>query len=105
MANQEGVDIIIKATDQYTSTINKIDASTKIFGKTVEGTQKQISALEKYMITLVANGLDPADKKIVQLKADYDKQLLKRLQTVLVTQLAEVQIILKNQTKTGQPYH
>ena len=73
MANQEGVDIIIKATDQYTSTINKIDASTKIFGKTVEGTQKQISALEKYMVTLVANGLDPADKKIVQLKADYDK--------------------------------
>lgn len=73
MANQEGVDIIIKATDQYTSTINKIDASTKIFGKTVEGTQKQISALEKYMVTLVANGLDPADKKIVQLKSDYDR--------------------------------
>jgi hypothetical protein len=73
MANQEGVDIIIKATDQYTATMNKIDASTKIFGKTTENTQKQIAALEKYMITLVSNGLDPADKKIVQLKSDYDK--------------------------------
>ena len=73
MANQEGIDIIIKAQDQYTATINKIDASTKIFGKTTENTQKQVAALEKYMITLVANGLDPADKKILQLKADYDK--------------------------------
>ena len=73
MANQEGVDIIIKATDQYTATINKIAASNKLFGKSVEGTQKQISALEKYMVTLVANGIDPADKKIVQLKNDYDK--------------------------------
>jgi hypothetical protein len=73
MANQEGIDIIIKAQDQYTATINKIDASTKIFGKTTENTQKQIAALEKYMITLVSNGLDPADKKILQLKADYDK--------------------------------
>jgi hypothetical protein len=73
MANQEGIDIIIKAQDQYTATINKIDASTKIFGKTTENTQKQVAALEKYMITLVSNGLDPADKKILQLKADYDK--------------------------------
>lgn len=73
MANQEGVDIIIKATDQYTATINKIAASNKLFGQSVEGTQKQISALEKYMVTLVANGIDPADKKIVQLKNDYDK--------------------------------
>ena len=73
MANQEGIDIIIKAQDQYTATINKIDASTKIFGKTTENTQKQIAALEKYMITLVSNGLDPADKKILQLKADYDR--------------------------------
>jgi hypothetical protein len=72
MANQEGVDIIIKATDQYTATMNKIDASTKIFGKTTENTQKQIAALEKYMIALVANGLDPADAKILKLKADYD---------------------------------
>jgi hypothetical protein len=73
MANNEGIDIIIKATDQYTTTINKIAASNKLFGQGVENTQKQISALEKYMVALVANGLDPADKKIVQLKADYDK--------------------------------
>ena len=73
MANNEGVDIIIKATDQYTATINKIAASNKLFGNSVENTQKQVSALEKYMVALVANGLDPADKKIVQLRADYDK--------------------------------
>jgi hypothetical protein len=73
MANQEGVDIIIKATDQYTATINKIAASNKIFGQSVESTQKQVSALERYMVALVANGLDPADAKIVQLKADYDR--------------------------------
>lgn len=73
MANNEGVDIIIKATDQYTATINKIAASNKLFGQSVENTQKQVSALEKYMVALVANGLDPADAKIVQLKADYDK--------------------------------
>ena len=45
MANQEGVDIIIKATDQYTATINKISASNELFGKTVENTQKEIAAL------------------------------------------------------------
>lgn len=73
MANNEGVDIIIKATDQYTATINKIAASNKLFGNSVENTQKQVSALEKYMVALVANGLDPADKKIVQLRGDYDK--------------------------------
>jgi hypothetical protein len=73
MANNEGVDIIIKATDQYTATINKIAASNKIFGQSVESTQKQVSALERYMVALVANGLDPADAKIVQLKADYDR--------------------------------
>ena len=72
MANQEGIDIIIKAQDQYTATINKIDASTKLFGKTTENTQKQIAALEKYMITLVSNGIDPTDAKIVKLKNDYD---------------------------------
>ena len=73
MANNEGIDIIIKATDQYTATINKIAASNKIFGQSVESTQKQVSALERYMVALVANGLDPADAKIVQLKADYDR--------------------------------
>lgn len=73
MANNEGVDIIIKATDQYTKTINNITASNKLFGDSVENTQKKIAALEKYMIALVANGLDPADKKIKQLKNEYDK--------------------------------
>jgi hypothetical protein len=73
MANQEGVDIIIKATDQYTTTINKIAASNELFGKTVENTQKEIAALEKYMITLRVNGIQPTDEMMVKLKADYDR--------------------------------
>jgi len=73
MANQEGVDIIIKATDQYTKTINNITASNELFGKSVKNTEKEISALEKYMIALRANGLDPADASMVKLKNDYDK--------------------------------
>jgi hypothetical protein len=73
MANNEGVDIIIKATDQYTTTINKIAASNELFGKTVENTQKEIAALEKYMITLRVNGIQPTDEMMVKLKADYDR--------------------------------
>jgi hypothetical protein len=72
MANQEGVDIIIKATDQYTKTINNIAASNELFGKTVENTQKEIAALEKYMISLRVNGMKPTDEIMVKLKADYD---------------------------------
>ena len=73
MANNEGVDIIIKATDQYTATINKIAASNELFGKTVENTQREIAALEKYMITLRVNGMQPTDEMMVKLKADYDR--------------------------------
>ena len=73
MANQEGVDIIIKATDQYTKTINNITASNELFGKSVKNTEKEIAALEKYMIALRANGLDPADASMIKLKNDYDK--------------------------------
>jgi hypothetical protein len=73
MANNEGVDIIIKATDQYTKTINNITASNKLFGQSIENTQKEIAALQKYMVTLVANGFNPASTKIKQLQADYDR--------------------------------
>jgi hypothetical protein len=73
MANNEGVDIIIKATDQYTATINKITASNELFGKSVKNTEKEIAALEKYMIALRVNGLDPTDATMVKLKNDYDK--------------------------------
>lgn len=73
MANQEGVDIIIKATDQYTATINKIAASNELFGKSVQNTEKQISALERYMIALRVNGMEPTDAMMVKLKNDYDK--------------------------------
>jgi hypothetical protein len=73
MANNEGIDIIIKATDQYTSTINKIAASNELFGKSIKNTEKEIATLERYMVTLVANGISPTDAKIVQLKNDYDR--------------------------------
>ena len=73
MANNEGVDIIIKATDQYTKTINNIAASNELFGKTVENTQKEIAALERYMISLRVNGMKPTDEMMVKLKADYDR--------------------------------
>ncbi|CAB5225878.1 hypothetical protein UFOVP753_14 [uncultured Caudovirales phage] len=58
MANQEGVDIIIKATDQYTSTINKITASNELFGKSVKNIEKEIATLQKYMVSLKVNGMD-----------------------------------------------
>lgn len=73
MANQEGVKIVITAEDRFTENIKKIEASTKIFGETAKNTERHLAALEKEMIRLVANGLDPADKKIVDMKANYDK--------------------------------
>ena len=73
MANQEGVDIIIKATDQYTATINKIAASNELFGKSISNTEKEIAALERYMIALRVNGMEPTDAMMVKLKNDYDK--------------------------------
>ena len=73
MANEEGVKIVITAEDRFTENIKKIEASTKIFGETAKNTEKHMAALEKEMIRLVANGLDPADKKIVEMKANYDK--------------------------------
>ena len=73
MANQEGVDIVIKATDQYTKTINNITASNELFGKSVQNTEKEIAALTKLMITMRVQGIDPTDAAMVKLKNDYDK--------------------------------
>jgi hypothetical protein len=73
MANEEGVKIVITAEDRFTETMKKIDASSKIFGETTKNTQRNLEALEKEMVRLVANGLDPADKKIKEMKANYDK--------------------------------
>ena len=73
MANEEGVKIIITAEDRFSETMKKIDASSKIFGETTKNTQKNLQALEKEMVRLVANGLDPADKKIKEMRANYDK--------------------------------
>jgi hypothetical protein len=73
MANNEGVDIIIKATDQYTKTINNITASNELFGKSVKNNEKELAALQKYMVALRVNGLEPTDAAMVKLKNDYDK--------------------------------
>jgi hypothetical protein len=73
MANEEGVKIVITAEDRFTANIKKIEASTKIFGNTAKNTQAQVTALEKEMVRLVTNGLNPADKKIVEMKANYDR--------------------------------
>ncbi len=73
MANQEGVKIVITAEDRFTENIKKIEASTKIFGETAKNTERHLAALEKEMVRLVANGLDPADAKIKEMKANYDK--------------------------------
>jgi len=73
MANEEGVKIVITAEDRFTETMKKIDASSKIFGETTKNTQRNLEALEKEMVRLVANGLDPADKKIKEMRANYDK--------------------------------
>lgn len=72
MANEEGIKIPIIAEDRFTETIKKIDAYTKIFGETASNTEKKLAALEKEMVRLVANGMDPANKKIVEMKANYD---------------------------------
>ena len=73
MANEEGIKIPIIAEDRFTETIKKIDAYTKIFGDTASNTEKKLAALEKEMVRLVANGMDPANQKIVEMKANYDK--------------------------------
>jgi FtsZ-binding cell division protein ZapB len=79
MANQEGVDIIIKATDQYTKTINNITASNDLFGRSVKNIEKEIAALENYMIKLVANGMKPTSGAIKLLQTNLDQ-----LKTTLV---------------------
>jgi len=73
MANEEGIKISITAEDRFTETIKRIEASTKIFGETAKNTEKHLAALEKEMIRLVANGMSPADAKIKEMKANYDK--------------------------------
>jgi hypothetical protein len=73
MANNEGVDIIIKAQDQYTKTINNITASNELFGKSLKNTEKELAAVTKLMVTMRVQGIDPTDAAMVKLKADYDK--------------------------------
>ena len=87
MANNEGVDIIIKATDQYTATINKISASNELFGQSIKNIEKEIAALETYMIKLVASGIKPtsASIKILQMNLDSLKSTLASTQGVTNT--------------------
>ena len=73
MANQEGVDIIIRAQDQYTKTLNNITASNELFGTSLKNNEKQLAATEKLMVALRVQGVDPLDKRMVELRADYDR--------------------------------
>jgi hypothetical protein len=68
MASQEGVEIILKATDQYSKTINNIRASNDLFGQSVKNLEKEIATLQKYMVSLKVNGFDVASNgfKILQ---------------------------------------
>ena len=68
MANQEGVEIIIKATDEYSKTITNIRASNDLFEQSVKSIQKEIATLQKYMVSLKVNGFDTASTgfKILQ---------------------------------------
>ena len=71
MANNEGVDIIIKATDQYTKTINNITASNELLGKSVKSVQKELDATTKLWTTLRVQGFDPASAsmKVLEMNA------------------------------------
>lgn len=68
MASQEGVEIIIKATDEYSKTITNIRASNDLFEQSVKSIQKEIATLQKYMVSLKVNGFDTASTgfKILQ---------------------------------------
>jgi hypothetical protein len=81
MANNEGVDIIIKATDQYTATINKISASNELFGKSVKNIEKEIAALQTYMVKLVTAGINPTSGAIKLLQTNLDQLKTSLVQT------------------------
>lgn len=81
MANQEGVDIIIKATDQYTATINKISASNELFGKSIKNIEKEIAALQTYMVKLVTAGINPTSGAIKLLQTNLDQLKTSLVQT------------------------
>jgi hypothetical protein len=81
MANNEGVDIIIKATDQYTATINKISASNELFGKSVKNIEKEIAALQTYMVKLVTAGIKPTSGAIKLLQTNLDQLKTSLVQT------------------------
>ena len=87
MANNEGVDIIIKAQDQYTKTINNITASNELFGKSVKNIEKEIAALQTYMVKLVTSGISPASGAIKLLQTNLDQLKNSLVQTQNATNL------------------
>jgi hypothetical protein len=106
MANNEGVDIIIKATDQYTATINKISASNELFGRTIKNIEKEIAALENYMIKLVASGMKPtsASIKILQMNLDALKGTLLQTQNAANGAGNAIGSTANNLKKSNQAY-
>ena len=106
MANQEGVEIIIKATDQYSSTIKKIEASNQLFGQSIKNIEKEISALETYMVKLVTAGIKPtsASIKLLQMNLDALKGTLVQTQNAANAASGAIGGSASNLKKSNQAY-
>jgi hypothetical protein len=65
-------DGIEKVEKKFSDSFRKMEANVKLFGSTAENTKLAMNNLKNTMISLVAQGLDPADARIVKMKADYD---------------------------------
>jgi hypothetical protein len=106
MANQEGVEIIIKATDQYSSTIKKIEASNQLFGQSIKNIEKEIAALETYMVKLVTAGIKPTSGaiKILQMNLDSLKTTLTATQNAAKGADSAIGASAGNLKKSNQAY-
>ena len=106
MANQEGVEIIIKATDQYSSTIKKIEASNQLFGQSIKNIEKEIAALETYMVKLVTAGIKPtsASIKLLQMNLDALKGTLVQTQNAANAASGAIGGSASNLKKSNQAY-
>jgi len=106
MANQEGVDIIIKATDQYTATINKINASNELLGKTIKSVQQELNATTKLWTTLRVQGIDPASAsmKVLKMNAEQLNFTLNSMKTAATGASGAITGSANNLKKSNQAY-
>jgi hypothetical protein len=106
MANNEGVDIIIKATDQYTATINKINASNELLGKTIKSVQQELNATTKLWTTLRVQGIDPASAsmKVLKMNAEQLNFTLNSMKTAATGASGAITGSANNLKKSNQAY-